>query len=74
MSRRREFLAAGASLAASTLISACAAGSQRSEDAAVPGAEHWTSKATPDGDVRLYLWRKRLAAADKGTILFVHGS
>lgn len=38
--------------------------------------EHWTKKATPDGDVPLYLWRKRVAnpAPTRGTILFVHGS
>jgi pimeloyl-ACP methyl ester carboxylesterase len=36
------------------------------------GQEHWTHK----GDVRLFLWEKRRApgAADRGTILFVHGS
>ena len=25
-------------------------------DAPVEGIEHWTTKATPDGDVRLFLW------------------
>ena len=36
------------------------------------GTEHWTNK----GDVRLFLWQKRLrdAAPACGTILFVHGS
>ncbi|HEY0441463.1 MAG TPA: alpha/beta fold hydrolase [Xanthobacteraceae bacterium] len=36
------------------------------------GQEHWTHK----GDVRLFLWEKRRApgTADRGTILFVHGS
>ena len=35
------------------------------------GIEHWTRK----GDVRLFLWQKRAAAATpRGTILFVHGS
>jgi pimeloyl-ACP methyl ester carboxylesterase len=35
------------------------------------GIEHWTRK----GDVRLFLWQKRAAAAiPLGTILFVHGS
>jgi pimeloyl-ACP methyl ester carboxylesterase len=35
------------------------------------GQEHWIQK----GDVRLFLWEKRAAQAEKaGTILFVHGS
>ena len=40
------------------------------------GTEHWTSKKTPSGDIRLFLWRKPPAAgtAAKATILFVHGS
>jgi pimeloyl-ACP methyl ester carboxylesterase len=37
------------------------------------GQEHWTTKQTAAGDVRLFLWRKP-AARPKGTILFVHGS
>jgi pimeloyl-ACP methyl ester carboxylesterase len=42
------------------------------------GTEHWTSRSTPAGEVRLFLWRKKGAgdAADaaRGTVLFVHGS
>jgi pimeloyl-ACP methyl ester carboxylesterase len=39
------------------------------------GTEHWTSRQTPAGAVRLFLWRKAPpAGAAKGTILFVHGS
>ena len=39
------------------------------------GSEHWTTKATPDGDVRLFLWRKAPAGGEvKGRVLFVHGS
>ncbi|HEY5341088.1 MAG TPA: hypothetical protein VIK27_08695, partial [Candidatus Aquilonibacter sp.] len=36
------------------------------------GSEHWTQK----GDVKLFLWEKvgTTAGAQKGTILFVHGS
>jgi len=35
------------------------------------GTEHWTRK----GEVKLFLWHKRAAAAKpRGTILFVHGS
>ena len=38
----------------------------------IAGQEHWTNK----GDVRLFLWEKRAAGAQRpsGTILFVHGS
>ncbi len=38
------------------------------------GQEHWTSKQTAGGEVRLFLWRKSAGAAKNGTILFVHGS
>ena len=31
-------------------------------------------KKTPAGDVRLFMWRKRLADAPRGPLLFVHGS
>jgi pimeloyl-ACP methyl ester carboxylesterase len=39
---------------------------------ATAGREHWTRK----GDVRLFLWQKPAAAgiAQRGTVLFVHGS
>jgi pimeloyl-ACP methyl ester carboxylesterase len=40
----------------------------------IAGSEHWASKQTADGSVRLFLWNKRGARTDKGTILFVHGS
>ena len=41
----------------------------------VTGVEHWARKATPDGDVRLFLWEKYVDAPDgKPAILFVHGS
>jgi pimeloyl-ACP methyl ester carboxylesterase len=42
----------------------------------VKGQEHWTTKNTSDGDVRLFLWEKYLGspAGKRGTILFVHGS
>lgn len=38
----------------------------------IVGQEHWASK----GDVRLFLWRKRIAEPkpEQGTVLFVHGS
>ena len=39
------------------------------------GAEHWVSRDTSEGAIRLFLWRKAPpAGASRGTILFVHGS
>ncbi|MFY9512544.1 MAG: alpha/beta hydrolase [Rubrivivax sp.] len=41
----------------------------------VTGQEHWTSKPTPDGDVRLFLWEKYVGSPEgKPALLFVHGS
>ena len=41
----------------------------------VTGQEHWTTKKTPDGDVRLFLWEKFVGSPDgKPAVLFVHGS
>jgi pimeloyl-ACP methyl ester carboxylesterase len=41
----------------------------------VTGVEHWTHKATADGDVRLFLWEKFVDTPEgKPAILFVHGS
>lgn len=48
--------------------------SLRKPGAAIAGSEHWTTKRTPEGDVRLFIWRKRPAAAAKGAIVWVHGS
>ncbi|HWP34740.1 MAG TPA: alpha/beta fold hydrolase [Thermodesulfobacteriota bacterium] len=43
---------------------------------AVTGQEHWTTKPTEDGDVRLFLWEKYVGSPEgkAGTIVFVHGS
>ena len=40
------------------------------------GTEHWTSRTTPEGEVKLFLWEKKAnpAVPKKGTIFFVHGS
>jgi len=44
-------------------------------DAPVTGVEHWTTKKTPGGDVRLFLWEKYVGAPEgKPAVLFVHGS
>jgi pimeloyl-ACP methyl ester carboxylesterase len=44
-------------------------------EAPVSGVEHWTTKRTPDGDVRLFMWEKFVGSAEgKPAILFVHGS
>jgi pimeloyl-ACP methyl ester carboxylesterase len=68
---KRRLLLAGAAGAAS--FSAFPKASQ-AQGAALAGAEHWTTKRTDAGNVRLFLWRKRLADAPKGPLLFVHGS
>jgi pimeloyl-ACP methyl ester carboxylesterase len=43
-------------------------------DTSIKGSEHWATKKTPDGDVRLFIWRKHSPDTSKGTILWVHGS
>src|SRR5215813_14620975 len=41
----------------------------------VTGVEHWATKGTPDGEVRLFLWEKYVDTPDgKPAVLFVHGS
>ena len=46
-----------------------------SSDCSVDGVEHWTTKKTADGDVRLFLWEKFVGSPDgKPAVLFVHGS
>ncbi|NBQ88049.1 MAG: alpha/beta fold hydrolase [Betaproteobacteria bacterium] len=41
----------------------------------VTGQEHWTTKKTADGDVRLFLWEKYVGSPEgKPAVLFVHGS
>jgi pimeloyl-ACP methyl ester carboxylesterase len=68
MTDRREFLAAG--MASSLLLVSSEAKAQDKP----AGTEHWTVKKTPTGDVKLFMWRKRLADAPRGPLLFVHGS
>ena len=46
---------------------------------AITGLEHWATKKTSDGDVRLFLWEKFVGAphdanGGKPAVLFVHGS
>lgn len=77
---RRNFLAAGAAaLAAAALPAEGARAQQPAAPAEVVGTEHWTAKRTDAGDVKLFLWRKRVrnpahAGPRRGTVLFVHGS
>ncbi|MEO7339219.1 MAG: alpha/beta fold hydrolase [Caldimonas sp.] len=41
----------------------------------ITGQEHWTTKRTTDGDVRLFMWEKYAGTRDgKPAVLFVHGS
>src|SRR5689334_18948033 len=73
MSDRRDFLLTGAGIAAASALAACATTPQ--DSGTIAGAEHWTTKKTPQGDVKLFMWRKRIAEVPpKGTLLLVHGS
>jgi pimeloyl-ACP methyl ester carboxylesterase len=76
MSYRRSFLLQGACTAAGLAAARALAQSaeQPSRGAPIRGSEHWTTKKTDAGDVRLFMWRKRTDDVRKGTILFVHGS
>jgi pimeloyl-ACP methyl ester carboxylesterase len=69
MTDRRQFLAAG--VASPLLLAAAEAAAQHARPT---GTEHWAVKKTAAGDVKLFLWRKRLAEAPLGPLLFVHGS
>ena len=41
----------------------------------ITGQAHWTTKPTPGGDVKLFLWEKYVdSPAGKPALLFVHGS
>jgi alpha-beta hydrolase superfamily lysophospholipase len=68
MTGRRQFIATG--IIAGALLSSRSI----AQDAKPVGSEHYTTKKTPDGDVRLFIWRKKPANASKGAILWVHGS
>jgi pimeloyl-ACP methyl ester carboxylesterase len=76
---RRDFLtAAGAALAAASLPAETVRGQALATPNEVAGTDHWTVKRAGADNVKLYLRRKRLKSADvtadRGTILFVHGS
>src|SRR6266852_3393547 len=60
MNERRSFILGGAGAAAAILARPALAQAPASApaDARLVGTEHWTTKRTPDGDVRLLLWRK----------------
>src|SRR6188768_2119934 len=48
---------------------------QAATNVPVTGVEHWTTKATAEGDVRLFLWEKFTGSPEgKPAVLFVHGS
>src|SRR5438445_12427539 len=76
MNYRRSFLLQGACTAAGLAAARALAqpAEQPSRGALIRGSEHWTTKKTDAGDVRLFMWRKRIGDAGKGTIPFVHGS
>jgi alpha-beta hydrolase superfamily lysophospholipase len=68
MTDRRDFLVA------TGLAAAALPFSSHSQDAKPSGTEHWAVKKTPQGDVKLFVWRKRLGDAPRGPLVFVHGS
>ena len=68
MTDRRDFLVA------TGLAAAALPFSSHSQDAKPAGTEHWAVKKTPQGDVKLFIWRKRLGDAPRGPLVFVHGS
>jgi pimeloyl-ACP methyl ester carboxylesterase len=77
MNPRRKLLAGsmGAAIGASLLSSCATPEPPISPPAAkIASSEHWTTKRTAAGDVRLFMWRKQMHSRPKGTILFVHGS
>ena len=69
MTARRDFLRVSGVVGAAVF-----SGNALSQDAKPAGTEHWTAKKTPAGDVKLFMWRKRLADAPRGPLVFVHGS
>jgi len=74
---RRRFMVAAAAFGAAAL--APEAGAQpAATPRSVVGSEHWAVKRVGAQEVRLYLWRKRLAdpagAPHRGVIVFAHGS
>ncbi len=78
---RRALLALGAGIAGAAAApgAEAAAGPARAAGLArVVGSEHWTTRTAGGETIRLFMWRKRLAAttgkAKNGVILFVHGS
>ncbi len=78
---RRDFLAAATATLAAASLPSEDAHAQRAPGKLpdVAGTEHWIAKRTDAGDVKLFLWRKRVRDAStagprRGTVLFVHGS
>ena len=80
---RRGFLAGAAALATAPLSPAIGAEEPAPlTRARIEGTEHWVTKRAGGDSVRLFLWRKKLAAESnaqdagvrRGTVLFVHGS
>ena len=78
---RRALLALGAGIAGVAAVPAADAAGDSARTtglARVLGTEHWTTRNVGGETIRLFMWRKRLAAvtakSKKGVILFVHGS
>jgi pimeloyl-ACP methyl ester carboxylesterase len=76
MNRRRKLLVGMGAGIGAPMLSSCATPQPPLSPPAgrVASSEHWTTKRTAAGDVRLFMWRKQMHSRPKGTILFVHGS
>jgi pimeloyl-ACP methyl ester carboxylesterase len=76
MNQRRKLLVGMGAGIGAPLLSSCATPEPPLSPPAgrVASSEHWTTKPTAAGDVRLFMWRKQMHSRPKGTILFVHGS
>ena len=76
-STRRQFFATGAT-SALALGGVAAHAKTTKTPSGIEGSEHWAQRQVGSENIRLFIWRKRLAnlpqKARRGTILFVHGS
>lgn len=79
--KRRHLLSASATLTSGLLMTDTAVSAQlrtNSNAAALVGQEHWATRQADGESIKLFMWRKppltTAKSANKGVILFVHGS